>query len=296
MATTHRRRRIALRAAGAAALVAVTGCSGGGAEAPVRPGATTSPSATGSGAGEPAGPAPKPSSTATAARDDQYTFPEKALPSSKTEALAFVRSVTITADGFGAGFRRADPYEGDPTRWSVLGRDCLWRREPLPPQVRASLTREFVKPGAGGKEAARVKVTVTVHESVTAADRDMAVSLETSMRCPEQWLSTTERIRKLWSRGDSHGGMRAAISDDDLNETGEYTSGNGVWNGFSWYKYRLGPITLSVTARSGGGETEAEEAETTTGVASGIGLVGADIDRRGAQRGKQLDDKGAGDE
>ena len=61
--------------------------------------------------------------------------------------------------GFGTGFRKADPYECDPGRWSVLGQDWLWRREPLPRQVRAGLTREFVKPGAGGKEAMRVAIS-----------------------------------------------------------------------------------------------------------------------------------------
>ncbi|MFF8835530.1 hypothetical protein [Streptomyces sp. NPDC015130] len=136
-------------------MVAVTACSTSGAEAPVRPGATKSPSAAGSGTGEAAGPPAKPSSTVTAARDDPYTFPEKALPSSPADALAFVRSVTITADGFGAGFRKAEPYEGHPARRSVLGQDCRWRREPLPPGVRAGLTREFVKPGAGGPSGGR---------------------------------------------------------------------------------------------------------------------------------------------
>lgn len=138
-------------------------------------GAAKSSGAQKSTAGEPG---PGPSSSAASEDTGPYTVAEDRAPGTRAEAVEFVRGIAVRPDYFGVGFRKSEPYESDPAEWAVLGEDCLWRREPLPDQVLASLTRAFVLPEAKGKKAVYVSVTVTVHEDTAAGRRDMAVSLE----------------------------------------------------------------------------------------------------------------------
>ncbi|MFF9488095.1 hypothetical protein [Streptomyces sp. NPDC014676] len=211
---------------------------------------------------------------------DPYTVVEDRAPGTRAEAVDFVRGLTVRPDHFGVGFRRHRPYESDPTEWAVLGEDCLWRRGPLPDRVLASLTRTFVLPAEKGREAVYVSLTVTVHEDTTAARRDMAVSLEEALRCPEQRLNATQRVRGLYSQANPFGEERNAIADDDLAETGEYlVDGEKQARPFDWYKYRLGPVTVAATARIGAGRTEEERNTVSSDVAKGVGFVAAEIDR-----------------
>ncbi|MGA5317177.1 hypothetical protein ACPCTK_24135 [Streptomyces pseudogriseolus] len=211
---------------------------------------------------------------------DPYTVAEDRAPATRAEAVEFVRQLPVRPDYFGAGFREGEPYESDPARWAVLGEDCVWRREPLPDGVLASLTRAFVLPATKGKEAVRVSLTVTVHADVTGGRRDMAVSLEESLRCPEQRLNATQRVRGLYSQANPFGEERNAIGDDDLTETGEYlVDGDQQARPFDWYKYRLGPVTVAATARIGAGRSEEERSAVSSEVAKGVSFVAADIDR-----------------
>lgn len=251
-----------------AAALLLVGCTGGtddGAGAP-RPSS--------GGKSTAGGPGPGPSASGP------YTVAEDRAPGSRSEAVAFVRGLPVRPDYFGVGFRRQRPYESGPAEWAVLGEDCLWRREPLPDRVLASVTRAFVLPAAKGMEAVRVNLTVTVHEDVTGGRRDMAVSLEEALRCPEQRLNATERVRGLYSQANPFGEERNAIADDDLVETGEYlVDGEKDPRPFDWYKYRLGPVTVAATARIGAGRGEEERSALSADVAKGVGFVAADIDR-----------------
>ncbi|MEW2076279.1 hypothetical protein AB0941_21980 [Streptomyces sp. NPDC013433] len=125
-----------------------------------------------------------------------------------------------------------------------------------------------------------MSVTVTVHEDTTAGRRDMAVSLEEALRCPQQRLNATQRVRGLYSQANPFDEERNAIADDDLTETGEYlVDGEKGARPFDWFKYRLGPVTVAATARIGGGRTEEEQSAVSVDVAKGVGFVAADIDR-----------------
>ncbi|MFI2376284.1 hypothetical protein ACH5AO_14625 [Streptomyces sp. NPDC018964] len=205
---------------------------------------------------------------------------EDRAPATRAEAVEFVRGLPVRPDYFGVGFRKGEPYESDPSRWAVLGDDCLWRREPLPDGVPASLTRAFVLPATKDKEPVYVSLTVTVHEDTTGGRRDMAVSLEEALRCPEQRLNATQRVRGLYSQANPFDEERNAIGDDDLVEYGEYlVDGDKKPRRFEWYKYRLGPVTVAATARIGAGRTEEEQATVSGDMAKGVGFVAADIDR-----------------
>lgn len=257
--------------AAVAGTLLLVGCTGGtdeGADAPKPSGGEKS------SAGKPG---PGPSASAAPA---PYTVAEDRAPGTRAEAVDFVRGLAVRPDYFGVGFRRNRPYESDPAEWAVLGEDCLWRREPLPDRVLASLTRAFVLPEEKGREAVYVSLTVTVHEDTTAGRRDMAASLEEALRCPEQRLNATQRVRGLYSQANPFGEERNAIADDDLTETGEYlVDGEKQARPFDWYKYRLGPVTVAATARIGAGRTEEEQDAVSADVAKGVGFVAADIDR-----------------
>ncbi|MEV6174043.1 hypothetical protein AB0L99_38240 [Streptomyces sp. NPDC051954] len=213
---------------------------------------------------------------------EPYTVAEERAPKTRAEAVAFVRDLDVRPDSFGIGYRKREPFESDPATWAVLHEDCLWRREALPATVLASLTRAFELPEKGGKGPVYVSLTVTVHEDAVAARRDMAGSLESALRCPEQRLNATDVVRELFSRVDAAADERNAISEDDLAESGKWVgAGTSQAHPFDWYKFRLGPITVAATARHGAGRTEEEDSAITTELAGGLSLVAADIDRRG---------------
>ncbi|MFE7836097.1 hypothetical protein ACFU53_08570 [Streptomyces sp. NPDC057474] len=230
----------------------------------------------------------KPSRTATASPSlstppvsEPYTLAEDRAPRTRAEALAFVRDLDVRPDYFGSGFRKREPYESDPAQWAVLGQDCLWRREALPDTVLASLTRSFELPERDGKGPVYVSLTVTVHRDAVSARRDMAGALESALRCPEQRLNATDRVRGLYSQIDAYTDARSAITEDDLTETGEWLTDGGKAHPFDWYMFRVGPVTVAATARQGAGRSETEEDTITAGVAKGVAFVAADIDRLG---------------
>ncbi|MFJ4844605.1 hypothetical protein [Streptomyces sp. NPDC088733] len=266
----NRREPVLLAAAGALLLAGCT--SGGGTDE-----ATASPSGASPSGRSSASPAP----SATAA-NEPFTLAESAAPRTRSEATAFVRGLTVRPDYFGSGYRRRDPYETGPATWTVLGDDCIWRREPLAPTVLAGLTRSFVRPAAGGKGPVFVSLTVTVHASVVEARRDMAVSLEEPLRCPTQQLTATERVQGMASQGDPFTEQRTATSDDNLTEFGEYVAdGDSRPRRFDWFKHRLGPVTVAATVRHAPGGSEAETTAVTEQALAGVGYVTADIDRLG---------------
>ncbi|MEU3985212.1 hypothetical protein AB0F77_34975 [Streptomyces sp. NPDC026672] len=222
---------------------------------------------------------PSPSSTT---RSEPYTLAEARAPKTRAEAVAFVRGLDVRPDYFGIGYRKREPFESDPDMWAVLQEDCLWQREALPENVLASLTRAFELPEKDGKGSVYVSLTVTVHEDTVAARRDMAESLESALRCPEQRLNATDMVRGLYSRLDAFADARNVISDDDLAESGEWAvDGTSEAHPFDWYKYRLGPVTVAATARHGAGRSAEEDAAITSGLAGGVTLAAAEIDRTG---------------
>jgi len=252
----------------AAGVLLLAGCSSGSSDAPKaegtpKKGSGTSPSASAPPVNEP------------------YTLAEDRAPRTRAEAVAFVRELTVRPDYFGTGYRKRDPFESDPAQWAVLGDDCLWRREALPDTVLASLTRMYELPAKDGKGAVYVSLTVTVHQDVVSARRDMAGSLEEALRCPAQQLNATDLVSGLYSRVDAFADGRSVISDDDLTESGDWAAGGGKAHPFDWYKFRLGPVTLAATARHGSGRSEAEDSTVTTDMGKGMTYVAASIDGRG---------------
>lgn len=221
-------------------------------------------------------------SAAAVAEDEPYTMIEELAPQTRSEAVAFVRGLTPRTDNFGSGFRKAQPYESDPGEWAVLDEDCVWQRQPLPDTALASLTRRFELPGSEGKGPVQVSMTVTVHEDTTAARRDMAVSLEEALRCPNQRLNATEQVRGLYSRADPFAEGRNGVTDDDLIESGELLV-DGIKGAlpFDWFKYRLGPVTVAATDRIGAGHTDEEATRIASQVAQGVAYTAAEIDSIG---------------
>ncbi|NNN29405.1 hypothetical protein HLK59_03355 [Streptomyces sp. S3(2020)] len=258
--------------ASAAGVLLLAGCTSGSGDEPKArstpeksPGASASPS--GSASASPV--------------NEPYSLAENRAPRTRTEAVEFVRELTVRPDYFGTGYRKRDPFESDPAEWAVLGDDCLWRREALPDTVLASLTRAFELPAKDGKGPVYVSLTVTVHQNVLAARRDMAGSLEEPLRCPEQRLNATDRVRGLYSRVDAFADERSVISEDDLTETGDWVADGGKAYPFDWSKFRLGPVTVAATARHGSGRSEAEDSTITTDMAKGLSFIAADIDQQG---------------
>ncbi|MGW0758287.1 hypothetical protein ACWD1Y_17695 [Streptomyces sp. NPDC002814] len=244
-----------------------------------------------SGSDDGAGAERKPKSSPSASPSptevsEPYTLAEERAPKTRAEAVAYVRDLDVRPDYFGTGYRKREPFESDPAEWAVLGEDCLWRREPLADTVLASLTRAFELPEQGAKGAVYVSLTVTVHENALAARRDVAGSLESALRCPEQRLNATERVRGLYSQVSAFADERNAISEDDLSEGGDWVvDGRSGAHPFDWYKFRLGPVTVAATTRHGAGRTEEEDSAVSSDVIQGLGFVAAEIDRQGAAGG-----------
>ncbi|WP_406449231.1 hypothetical protein OH768_01665 [Streptomyces sp. NBC_01622] len=260
----------------------LAGCSGGASDDEPKAEGTPKKS---SGASPSASPANEP-----------YTLAEDRAPKTRAEAVAFVRELTVRPDYFGTGYRTRDPFESDPAEWAVLGEDCLWRREALPGTVLASLTRMYELPAKDGKGPVYVSLTVTVHQDVVSARRDMAGSMEEALRCPEQQLNATDRVSGLFSRVDAFTEGRSVISDDDLTESGNWAADGGKAHPFDWYKFRMGPVTVAATARHGSGRTEAEDSTVTTDTGKGMTFVAASIDGKGkaGDAAEPTESKGAG--
>ncbi|MER6617532.1 hypothetical protein [Streptomyces xantholiticus] len=180
-------------------------------------------------------------------------------PRTAGQAQKLIRKVIAGPELIGPGVVRATPYESDPSRWAVLGVDCVWRQESLPKDVLATLTRYFQVPAEGGKGAVRLSATVSVHRTALGADWAQAGTLEEVMGCPEQTLRPGDRLTGLMSASHVWGDAANRSSEDRLNERGQchsYTHGGPY--PYIWMQSTLGPVTVGASACGGRGHGEDE--------------------------------------
>lgn len=234
-----------------AAVLALAGCTGDDGKPSAGPSHA-------SGTRSAPGPAP------TSALDAD---PAKA-PRDEAAARTLIDEVIAEPALFGPEAVEATPYESDPGRWSVLGDDCVWRQEPLPDDVLATLSRHFEVPPAAGKGAARLVAVVTVHRTAEEADWENAGMLEEMLRCPEQQLGADERLTDLISSASYYGDSANRYADDVLRESGDYRGAGAAPAPYAWMQMRLGQVTVSVSVRAGRGYdmTEAQDIGREAGV------------------------------
>lgn len=178
-------------------------------------------------------------------------------PRTAAEARALIRKVIGDPDMFGSRAVRGTPYESDPSRWAVLGEDCVWRREPLPEDVLATLTRHYLVPPGDGKGEVRMSATVTVHRTVLDAAWEQAGMLEEALGCEEQTLRQGERLIGLTSQAHAGGEGGNNHSDDMLYETGQCVSDTrGGPYPYWWTQLQLGPVVVSTSVCGGRGHDE----------------------------------------
>jgi hypothetical protein len=264
-----------------AAVFALAGCTGGDGG-----GAAGDPS--GGPAAKGGGPSPAPTSALDA-------DPAKA-PRDRAAARALIDDVIADPAMFGADAVAATPYESDSGRRPVLGADCVWRQEPLPDDVLATLSRHFEVPPADGKDTARLLAVVTVHRTAEQADWENAGMLEEMLRCPEQQLGAGERLTDLISSASYFGDSGNLYADDVLRESGDYRGAGAAAAPYAWTQMRLGQVTVSVSVRAGRGYdmTQAQDIGREAGirmlqrVAEALGRDG------GAAPGAGAEGKGAG--
>lgn len=208
--------------------------------APATPGTTEDTPPPAGAAGD--GTVPLPGGVPAPATDGLRT------PRSAAEAREVVRAVAVAPEDFGSGFRPQDPYEADPDTWAVLGDDCVWLREPLPPQVLAGLTRYVESPAVTeGGGPLQVMYSITVHDGEDSADARMADILEEVLRCPEQQLRSDERVTSLTSAGTS--GDHPAM-DDLIDERGLFHSDlHGGPYAYQWLVSRAGPVIVALSVK-----------------------------------------------
>lgn len=224
-----------------AAVLAAAGCTGG--DGGPEGGPSRAPGAQG-------GQSPAPTSALDA-------DPAKA-PRDPAAARTLIDDVIADPGLFGPEAVAATPYESDPGRFSVLGDDCVWRQEPLPGDVLATLSRHFEVPPAAGKDTARLVAVVTVHRTAAQADWENAGMLEEMLRCPEQQLGGGERLTDLISSASYYGDSENRYADDVLRESGDHRGAGGAPAPYAWMQMRLGQVTVSVSVRAGRGYDAAE--------------------------------------
>lgn len=169
-------------------------------------------------------------------------------PRTVREARAFVRKVIADPELIGAGAVRAAPYESDPRRWSVLGEDCVWRRQALPDDVLATLTRHFEVPSNSGKAPVRLSATVTVHRTALDAAWEQAGMLEEAAGCPEQTLGAGERLTDLVSTALGWWGEGGNTDDDTLTESGRCVSDTrGGPSPYAWTQVTFGSVVVAAS-------------------------------------------------
>ncbi|GAB2909880.1 hypothetical protein [Streptomyces mayteni] len=181
-----------------------------------------------------------------------------APPADPAAALDLARAVAAGPADLGDGFLEQDPFESEPATWAVLDEGCVWRREALPDEVLASLSRNSEHPAPDERdEPLRVMSSVTVYRSTTVADERMAATLEEGLRCPEQTLREGERITGLRSEGAPYGVRGQLAADDMIHEGGEYHGrGPGGPHPYLWGVARLGPVTVALAVKGTGGYDE----------------------------------------
>ncbi|MBC7273914.1 MAG: hypothetical protein H5T76_35305 [Streptomyces sp.] len=181
------------------------------------------------------------------------------LPGTAAEARELIRRVIGGPEMFGSRAVRGTPYESDPSRWAVLGEDCVWQREPLPEDVLASLTRHYVVPAGGGKGEVRMSATVTVHRTGLDAAWEQARMLEEALGCREQTLRQGERLVELTSSAHAGGEGANNHSEDLLIESGKCVSDTrGGPYEYWWRQSQLGSVTASTSVCGGRGWSEAD--------------------------------------
>ncbi|MFG2881925.1 hypothetical protein ACGFYV_06300 [Streptomyces sp. NPDC048297] len=200
------------------------------------------------------------SGSGAAAPNPRFTADPAHLPRTRSAALSLLRAVTAGPDSYGPGYERRTPYESDPASWPVLGDDCVWRQQPLPADVLATLTRYSRLPAGSGRGEVRTTATVTVHRTTGQADWEIAETLEEALRCPDQQLRATERITGLNSIGSGYGTNGNTSADDVLLEVGDYLApalGKDPTT-YLWDQVRLGPVTVAVAVEGGKGVAQTE--------------------------------------
>ncbi|MEV1045468.1 hypothetical protein [Streptomyces sp. NPDC049916] len=181
------------------------------------------------------------------------------LPKTRAAALDLIGRVIAGPDSFGPGVVARSPYESGPATWPVLGADCFWRQQPPGDQVLATVTRSFEVPAEAGKGPLRLAAVVTVHRTRQDAAREMAESIEESMRCPTQQLREGERIGSLVAGALLGGEANQTNSEDLLSETGEYRSAElGGPHPYAWQQAQILQATVAVTGKGAKGRTARE--------------------------------------
>ncbi|MFT9785750.1 hypothetical protein ACMZ5E_05865 [Streptomyces rhizosphaericola] len=254
MMTKHRSgagRAVAVAAAG----FLLAGCGSAGSKAGEEP----RPSASAGQAGESAEPSgsPDPKQPAESgepgALPSAYDFtpsPDR-VPKTAADARRLTRNAILGEPDWTAGMVRGTPYETAGT-WTVLADSCVWSRSALPDGVLDSFTRRLDVPAQDGKGRVRGSVTVTVHKSVEAADREIKDTVQESFRCPSQELGGGQRLSGLMSLQFDQKDVRNA--DASLFEAGKFTgpASDGTQD-YVWSKSRIGPVTTAVSVKGAKG-------------------------------------------
>ncbi|MEU6061870.1 hypothetical protein [Streptomyces sp. NPDC047097] len=232
--------------AGCLLSAALAGCSG---ESPQRPAASPSP-------------APSASRTPSAALGGEqpaarFTADPERVPRTPSRAEELTDRAALQPPDWGADFTAERTARSASRTVAVLDGDCRWQRRTLPPGVLASLSRYARRPGTDGKGPLRVTSVVTVHTSEEGADQELNDTLEQSMRCPEQQISTDERTGELQSAATPFGTRGQTWADDQVVEQGTYVTSDGALP-YSWTIARIGTVTIAVSARGGRGYTAQE--------------------------------------
>jgi hypothetical protein len=236
--------------------VALAGCSGGDGGKP------DAPNPPPQGAKAPASGSPAPVRAQAVDAD-----PAK-LPKTPAQARALIRKVIADPALFGHGTVESTPYESDPARWAVLGEDCVWRQQPLPEDVLATLTRHFEVPASAGKGTVRLMAQVTAHRTAGQADWENAGMLQEMLRCPGQRLGATEELTNLISSASYLGDGQNDYADDVLRESGDYRRAGSGAAPYSWTQSRIGQFTVAVSVRAARGyrKDEAQDLDRTAGI------------------------------
>ncbi|MFI9770401.1 hypothetical protein ACIHJG_26525 [Streptomyces sp. NPDC052415] len=222
------------------AVVLTSGCTGEKAAGDPDGSASGKPTAAQRSGGE-EDPAPAPAPTVEA-------DPAK-VPRTGEAARKLIREVIAGPELFSAEARRDSPYESDPATWSVLDDSCVWRREPLPEGVLATLTRHFVHPAAQSKGPVRMTVTATVHPSTAGAAWEQAGMLEEALSCTEQTLSEGRKLTGLFSNASVWGEAGNNYAEDSLFEMGSCSSPtDGGPYPYQYQQATFGPLVVSMSA------------------------------------------------
>ncbi|MFZ4280262.1 hypothetical protein [Streptomyces rhizosphaericola] len=254
MMTKHRSgagRAVAVAAAG----FLLAGCGSAGSKAGEEP----RPSASAGRAGESAEPSGSPDPKQPAESGEpgalpsayEFTPSPDRVPKTAADARRLTRNAILGEPDWTAGMVRGTPYETAGT-WTVLADSCVWSRSALPDGVLDSFTRRLDVPAQDGKGRVRGSVTVTVHKSVEAADREIKDTVQESFRCPSQELGGGQRLSGLMSLQFDQKDVRNA--DASLFEAGKFTGpGSDGTQDYVWSKSRIGPVTTAVSVKGAKG-------------------------------------------